>query len=479
MELPVFEGDVIAGKYRVDRFLGVGGMGVVVAATPIDGTDKVAIKMLLPEAAQSEQSMSRFEREQRTTRKICNEHVPKVLDSGVLETGSPYMVMEFVEGNDLAEWLETRGPLPIHVAVDYVLQAAEALAEAHALGIVHRDLKPANLLLTQRADGSPCIKVLDFGISKVRPGVRLGASTEITITETAAVMGSPLYMSPEQMLSSKQVDARSDIWSLGIILHELITGALPFEGDNVQQVCSCVLNGEPTPARQLRPDCPEGLEAVILRCLQKHPSRRFLNIAGFAQATAPFGSAATRASVDAITCFIPAPPKDPPQLALQSTPPPKYVSSPPSVPSTPPVSKQRALVTLPPTSARRGWSTASVVAIALGSIVVGIGGTVWLLTRYPAILAGKPPVSASAQTNPPVQSASIPSPASATASASEPDPAASEDVVFEIASALPVPPRPRRRVDAGGSAQADASAIPPAGGNDAGSPAAVFSGSRE
>src|SRR6185369_9371107 len=164
------EGDVVAGKYRVERVLGKGGMGVVVAAEHTVLRQKVAIKFLLPEAMQRKGAAERFEREARAASAIQNEHVARVTDVGVLETGAPYMVMEYLTGKDLGELIRERGKLPIPEAVDYLLQASEAIAEAHALGIIHRDLKPANLFVTTRPDGTPLVKVLDFGLSKVTKG---------------------------------------------------------------------------------------------------------------------------------------------------------------------------------------------------------------------------------------------------------------------------------------------------------------------
>ncbi len=165
MSEEVREGDVLAGKFRIERVLGQGGMGVVVAATHIQLDERVALKFLLPEALINSDAVARFAREARAAVKIKSEHVARVSDVGTLESGSPYMVMEYLHGQDLADWVRDRGAMPISDAVEFVLQACEALAEAHALGIVHRDLKPANLFVTLRADGTPCVKVLDFGIS--------------------------------------------------------------------------------------------------------------------------------------------------------------------------------------------------------------------------------------------------------------------------------------------------------------------------
>ncbi|MGK3993158.1 serine/threonine-protein kinase [Sorangium sp. So ce1024] len=292
----VREGQVIAGKYRVERVLGAGGMGVVVAATHLQLEERVAIKLLLPSAARSTTMAERFVREARAAVKVKSEHVARVTDVGTLESGTPYMVMEYLSGSDLSDALHAGGPMPPDAAVEYVLQACEALAEAHAAGIVHRDLKPANLFLTRRADGSPCVKVLDFGISKVAP-----SGSDPRITDTKAVMGSPLYMSPEQLKSSRDVDARTDIWSLGVILFELLTGAPPFDGATMPQLCVAIMQAAPRPIASFRADVPPGLEAVILRCLEKAPERRFRDVGELASALAPFASARARVSVERIS----------------------------------------------------------------------------------------------------------------------------------------------------------------------------------
>ena len=285
---PVQEGQILAGKYRVEQVLGVGGMGVVVAAMHIQLDERVALKFLLPEALANPEAVARFAREARAAVKIKSVHVARVSDVGTLETGAPYMVMEFLHGQDLSSLLRERGPVPYPDAVDFVLQACEALAEAHALGIVHRDLKPANLFMITAADGTPCIKVLDFGISKItQPG---SSDPDYGMTKTQTLMGSPLYMSPEQMTSSRDVDGRADIWAMGTILFELLTGRPPFLGETMPQLCGMILQEAPPFPRQLRPELPEGLEAAILRCLEKDRNRRFANVADLATALAPFGT---------------------------------------------------------------------------------------------------------------------------------------------------------------------------------------------
>ncbi|MGO8995846.1 MAG: serine/threonine-protein kinase [Polyangiaceae bacterium] len=288
-------GEIFDGKYRIERSIGRGNMAVVLEATHLQLQDRVAIKFLLPQWARSPESVERFMREGRAATRIRSEHVVRVFDVGV--TGEhPYLVMEFLEGSDLDQVLAESGPLPIPLAVDYLLQACEAIAEAHTRGIVHRDLKPANLFLTRRADASACVKVLDFGISKAPES----ASADGGATAPTTVMGSPNYMSPEQMLSSTDVDARSDIWSLGAILHELLVKSPPFDGDTFAALSAAVLRDPAPRLESLRADVPPAIEAAVLRCLEKEPSRRFAHVAELAGALAPFGSGSARASAERI-----------------------------------------------------------------------------------------------------------------------------------------------------------------------------------
>jgi len=299
-EAPVSLGDILAGKYRVEQVLGVGGMGVVVAAHHLHLDERVAIKFLLPEVArQGGEPVARFMREARAAAKIRSEHVGRVTDVGALDDGTPFLVMEYLEGSDLSKILEQGGPLAVEDALDYVLQACEALAEAHAIGIVHRDLKPANLFLARRADGSPCIKVLDFGISKMN-------DIRGDMTRTRATLGSPLYMSPEQLVSTGDVDARADLWSLGVILFELLTGKLPYEAETMPQLVAQVLQNAPARLRSLRADISVELDAVVMRCLQP-ATMRFQNIAELAGALAPFAPARAHISIQRVTRLFGAP----------------------------------------------------------------------------------------------------------------------------------------------------------------------------
>ncbi|WP_437605336.1 serine/threonine-protein kinase [Sorangium sp. So ce834] len=287
MVAPVNVGDVLADKYEVERVLGEGGMGVVVAARHRLLGERVAIKFLLPQARERADLVARFLREGQAAARIRSEHVTRVFDVGTLARGEPYLVMEYLEGTDLKALLRDRGPLSVELACDYLLQACEALAEAHALGIIHRDLKPGNLFLSRRADGSPLIKVIDFGISKMALAAEPAAPKAHDMTESSAMLGSPLYMAPEQMVSSKSVDARADVWSMGAILYQLLTGAMPFGGDSVMQIYDRILEGPPRLHGQ-RADVPERLERAVQRCLQRNPADRFGNIAELAAELAPF-----------------------------------------------------------------------------------------------------------------------------------------------------------------------------------------------
>jgi serine/threonine-protein kinase len=228
---------------------------------------------------------------------IQTEHVARVSDVGQLENGAPYIVMEYLEGTDLAEVLGSRGPLPIEDAIDYVLQALQAIAVAHRLRIVHRDLKPANLFLTANADGSPLIKVLDFGISKA---LDTGPLDNASLTSTVGPVGSPIYMSPEQIRTPKSVDTRTDIWSIGVILYELLTGAYPFVAEALPQLWAGILMESPARLRDARPDAPEALEEIIQRCLEKDVGQRFQEVSDLADALGPLARASSQICVDRI-----------------------------------------------------------------------------------------------------------------------------------------------------------------------------------
>jgi eukaryotic-like serine/threonine-protein kinase len=273
-------GEVLAGKYRVDKILGIGGMGMVVAATHLELEQRVALKFMLP-ASDTPETSARFLREARAAGRLNSDHVCRVMDVGRFDSGAPYIVMEYLQGHNFGAVLRRRGPMRVSEAVDYLLQAIEGIAEAHAHGIIHRDLKPDNLFLHKRNDGGAIVKVLDFGISKA---TALGVSTS-----TGDIMGSPAYMAPEQMESSRSVDQRADVWSLGVVLYQMVAGKAPFRGDTLPLLCLAVANDAPEPMSAIRGDLPDGFEAVVMKCLQKEPGDRFGDVGELAQALAPFG----------------------------------------------------------------------------------------------------------------------------------------------------------------------------------------------
>ncbi|NUO48711.1 MAG: serine/threonine protein kinase [Polyangiaceae bacterium] len=270
-------GTVIGGKYRVERPLGTGGMGVVVAARHLELNQHLAIKVLLPSASKSNEATTRFLREGRSAAQLTSPHVAKVHDTGRLPSGAPYLVMELLHGRDLRALLAEVGRVPLAQAIEWCLQAAHALAEAHRLKIIHRDVKPANLFLAETSAG-PLIKVLDFGVSKQLD------STEGDLTSTSSAVGTPRYMAPEQMRSARLADARGDVWSLGIVLYELTTGQSPFHGDSVTALCFDVMERTPIPPGQLNPDLPPAFDAIVARCLEKDPDTRFQSMEALAAA---------------------------------------------------------------------------------------------------------------------------------------------------------------------------------------------------
>jgi serine/threonine-protein kinase len=273
-------GRIFAGKYRIERALGRGGMGVVLAARHELLGHEVAIKVLGHELQEDAEARVRLLREARAAAKLRSDHVARVFDVGLQPDGAPFVVLEKLEGETLAERLERRGPLPVEDVVRFVLEACEALAEAHHAGIVHRDVKPSNLFVETVAVGAAAgrsprerIKVLDFGIAKAPRAAEFDAQT------TTGALGSPRYMSPEQMRSTRLVDARTDVWSLGVTTFELLTGAAPFRGDTLPALATSILM-DPIPSlRAHRPDVPERLDAIVTRCLAREPNERFADAA--------------------------------------------------------------------------------------------------------------------------------------------------------------------------------------------------------
>jgi serine/threonine-protein kinase len=388
-------GTVIAGKYVVERILGKGGMGVVVAALHRELREPVALKFLHGEMAKRPSLVARFQREARAAVRIKSEHVARVIDVGIHE-GSPFIVMELLAGIDFHKLSSTRGPLPCSEAALYVAQACDAVAEAHLYGIVHRDLKPANLFLTRRADGSPLVKVLDFGISK------MADEADENLTQTTDVLGSPLYMSPEQIECPRDVDARTDVWSLGAILYKLLTGKAAFAAETASASLAKIVTKPPPPLRALRPDVPSEIEAIILHCLEKDANKRLQTVADLGRALQPFTGVGVAEGTASGASY--------------------------SQPAARPEARSRRPATL--------------VAVGL-STLLGAGLALWMVGSRgtPARGAGTERATLSAATSP----SPTPSPSPAPAASTEPSPAASVPSPVTTSSAAVSPSaRPAR-----------------------------------
>ena len=284
----------LTGKYAFARRIAASAMAIVVEARHLELDEKVAIKFLAPDAMRSPTAISRFRREAKAAARIKNDHVVRIIDVASSPAGIPYIVMEYLDGDDLEKYL-SRYPnrqAPIADAVDFVLQASEAFVEGHSLGIVHRDLKPANLFCIDRGDGFPMIKVLDFGISKF-PAI----TGEVDCTDRYEILGSPRYMSPEQIDSATSVDHRTDIWSLGVILYELLSGVAPFNDDLIPDLWRKIRREAPRPLPTIRNDCSTPLWDVVERCLRKNPDERFSNLGEFAKALSVFAPERSKGAI--------------------------------------------------------------------------------------------------------------------------------------------------------------------------------------
>jgi serine/threonine-protein kinase len=424
-------GEIFADKYRIDRVLGVGGMGVVLAATHIHLQEKAAIKVLLPMHATRQETVARFLREGRAAVKIRSEHVGRVIDVGT-HAGLHYIVMEYLDGLDLSDVLKRDGRLPWAIAVDYVLQASEAIAEAHAMHTVHRDLKPANLFLIKDKNGAPCIKVLDFGISKMTEG---NMPEELAMTRTASILGSPLYMSPEQLRSSKAVDERADIWAIGVMLYELIVGTPPFQAETIAVLGALVLSGHVPDVRERVPEAPEALAHAIQTCLRSEVMERFPSLVELAIAIGPFGTQASQVSVERIKTVlkdVPRPPssftgvrpKSSSSVELAAFAKLSTSSSNPSLPTQP---SNWGSITNPYNLRKRSpafFAAAGAAAVAV--LVAGIAGVVHFVGNRPASVGiASPTVSLASTTIAPSSLTIAPEPTASQApsvSVSEPAP---------------------------------------------------------
>ncbi len=278
---PLNSGAIVADRYRVEGVLGRGGMGTVYSARHVQRGHLVAVKVM---AHTSGSGVARFLREAATCARLTSEHVARVFDSGRLPSGAPYLVMEYLSGYELTSVIK-RGPAPIADAARIMVQTCVGLAEAHAAGIVHRDIKPENLFVTTRPNGSLLIKILDFGVSKI---TRTDLDSESSLTATQALLGTPSYMAPEQLLAAKSVDGRADIWSLGVVLYQLLTNQLPFGGSNILALMHATTTTTPRAISSLRADVPPEIEACVGWCLQTEPSRRYKRVEQIADTLSAF-----------------------------------------------------------------------------------------------------------------------------------------------------------------------------------------------
>ncbi len=384
------EGAVLRGKYRVEKVLGEGGMGTVLLATHLWLDQKVAIKILTEAALAMPHVVERFAREARASAKLKNEHVVRILDVDEAEDGMPFMVMEYLEGSDLAQVIKARGALPVAEAAGYLIQACEGVAEAHTMGIVHRDIKPSNLFLANRGDGTPVLKLLDFGISKS------AAREDLALTGTQMALGSPRYMAPEQLRGAKNVGYHVDIWSLGVVFYQMVTGVQPFTGETATEVAARIAADQPVAPSFLKTGIPSGIERAILRCLEKRPEDRFASAHELAEALAPFAPDAAPLSRTR-PALAPRPaeggadiPDDAPTVRNlpDTAEPPQQVSSRHLI-----TASSNASVATPPASPSRTPAIVTSIAVAgLGGLL--LGG--WLVLRGAPSAAPTPPVAARA-----------------------------------------------------------------------------------
>jgi serine/threonine-protein kinase len=324
-------GAVVGGKYQLTRLIGEGGMGRVFEARHLQIGHRVAIKALRPAASRRPDVAARFLREAQAAAAIPSEHVVRIVDFGTTRAGDSYLVMELLDGRDLARLVAEDGPLPIARVAGLVGQACRGLDAAHRLGVVHRDLKPENLLVVRRDDGSDLLKILDFGVAKVQPAIE-AAGPGGRLTAPGAAMGTLGYMAPEQLREARDIDHRADIYSVGVILYELLTGEMPYTAASLGDLVVKVANAAPVPPRHLRADLPPDLEAIVLRAMAREPEERWVDAEMMAAALAPFATAPLR------------PPRSVPTTHVQRGLPPADLVTPASVaaPVAAPVAARRA-----------------------------------------------------------------------------------------------------------------------------------------
>ncbi len=459
-------GALVAGKFRVERIVGRGGMGIVVEATNVQLDQKVALK-LLASRGEDPAVADRFGREARAAARLRSEHVARVYDVGKDTLHGPFIVMEMLEGRTLADVI-SEGRVPIHRAVEYVIDACEGLAEAHARGIVHQDVKPANLFLVTDTDGRPSIKLLDFGIATVRSTGR-----EADAKSSQPSVGTPAYLAPEQLRGAPAADHRADIWALGCVLYELLVGERPFRASRFTELVTKILETEPEPL----PDelqTPAPIAAAIERCLQKDRAKRFTSTGELALTLLPFARRRAHSSVSRAIAHVKSSGLDP-HLEMPSSMPPRPSEGslelpahaqlrPPGVPvitgDAAPSSAAPREMTAPASaaSAPSDRSRRVLGALALVTVIGGGGAGAWALSRPSArstetggssssiALAS---VDAPLPGTAPATSSSVAAPTDP-ASAEPPTPASSRPAEWSRLArpTLPktVPPRPRPSV---------------------------------
>jgi eukaryotic-like serine/threonine-protein kinase len=439
LSAPLGVGDVVAGRYEIDGVAGEGGMAIVFSARHLHLNERYAVKVMRRGFAANPNLVSRFLQEARAAAQLKSDHVCRVFDVGIHDN-VPFMVMELLQGEDLRSVLERGDLLSVEEAVEFVIQACEALTEAHGVGLVHRDIKPENLFLTVGRDGWRSVKLLDFGISKLIEGEFVSTTLRRHL-DTKDLLGTPHYMAPECIRSSRDASALSDVWSLGVVLYELLCGLLPFHGETVTEISASILETEPEPLAATRTDLPSQLVEVVQWCLAKQPELRVSSAAELATQLVPFAPRRSRATVERTQSrarargeVLELPPSQFPPPREESQPKP----APAPVPSTPTV-----IEPIPP----RGMSLGAMIGLAAAGFAVAAAATYWFVLR-PA-----DETSASAD----AQSTSTRSSETALAGAS---PVSAPLVGTHTAAAFPPePPSPSATPEASG--RASASAEPP------------------
>jgi serine/threonine-protein kinase len=355
-------GSIFIDKYKIERQLGEGGMGKVFLATHVHLAERVAIKVLHREMTTRIDLVDRFLREARASVRLKTEHVVRILDADRSPDGLPYIVMEYLDGRDLLAMFRERGALPVGEVVDYMLQTCEAMAEAHGQALVHRDIKPANLFVTQRSDGSTLVKVLDFGISKT-------LDRDLQLTSSQAMLGTPAYMSPEQLRASRDVDTRTDVWSLGVVMFELLAGAQPFDAPTFGELVIQVVT---QPAPPLVADVPRGLASAVARCLERDPAARFQTVGDLASAIVPFASdrAAGASAAQRVATILRNRVQSQPALPIAQLAHASGDGATTEMTSNGAVHAISSMSTVAHRASRRGWIAAGIVVAAVAAIAV-------------------------------------------------------------------------------------------------------------